>query len=172
MNLFKNLFGKSKDTAMTKSLVEIPLDVQLQAVCIPKEWDSYHLFVSFIPNLQKLPRERWMSFGDHLTKYQIEVKKYLTFTADDLLSYLKFHPDTCQALLSDSEDKRYPSTFLAEMKGGKYRVGRVTHNGDPLIIEIRVFSSLWEAATDYVLFSWGFPRLSKKLSLWYEMDHY
>ena len=157
---------------MTKSLAEIPSKVQLQAACIPKEWESFHLLAPFIPDLQTMPLERWMSFGDHLTEYQIAVKKHLTFTADNLLSHLKKHPKTCKALLSDSYDKRYPSTFLAEMKDGKYRVGRVNRKGEPLITDIHVFPSLWEAAADYVLFSWGFPRLSKDQSSWYEMDHY
>jgi hypothetical protein len=91
----------------------------------------------------------------------------------DLIQYLKAHPETCTALLLGSYDKRYsPSTFIEEWKDNQYRVGWVTSAGNPLIIQIRVFSSFAEATADYVLFSWSFPRLTKEQAIWYELDHY
>jgi hypothetical protein len=73
----------------------------------------------------------------------------------------------------DSYDKRYaPSTFLQEWENNQYRVGWVKAAGDPSITDIRVYSSLADATSDYVLFSWGYPRLSKDQASWHEMDHF
>jgi hypothetical protein len=110
---------------------------------------------------------------ESVSRFQARIKKHFTFSVDELLSFLKVHPETCKTLLYDSYDKRYsPSTFIEEIKNGEYRVGWVTRNENPLITQIRVFPTPWEATADYVLVSWGFPRLTREQSAWYEMEHY
>ena len=98
------------------------------------------------------------------------MKKYLNFTASDLIRYLEAHPETCKALLLDSYDKHYsPSTYIEEWQN-KFRVGWVPSGQSP-INQIRVFTSFAEAAADYVLFSWNFPRLTLEQANWFEMEH-
>jgi hypothetical protein len=83
---------------------------------------------------------------------------------------LEAHPETCSPLLLDSYDKRYsPSTFIEEWQD-KFRVGWVPGGQNP-ITQIRVFTSFAEAAADYVLFSWGFPRLTAEQANWFEIEH-
>ena len=69
-----------------------------------------------------------------------------------------------------------PSTFLEEWKDNQYRVGWVnswaSRNEKPLETQIRIFQSFPEAAADDVLFSWGYPRLTKEQAIWYEMDYF
>jgi hypothetical protein len=146
----------------------IPLEIQLQAVCQPRLQQSYELLVRYLPELKKWnPRE-----GSN-ELFVERAKEHLKFTANELIDYLKAHPETCTVLLNDSYDKRYsPSTFIEKWRFIKYRVGWVTSAGNPLITQIRVFSNFAEATADYVLFSWGFPRLTKEQAKWYEMDHY
>src|SRR5260221_9047758 len=153
---------------MWRSKREIPLEVQFQAICLPKAWQAYDVLKPFAPMLW-----RWFPFLESVERFQARAKRYLHFSTDELILYLKKHPEVCKTLLNDSYDKRYsPSTFIEEMKDSKYRVGWLTRNDNPLINQIRVFPSFWEATTDYVLFSWGFPRLTKKQSAWYEMAYY
>jgi hypothetical protein len=91
--------------------------------------------------------------------------------ADRLVSHLHAHPEICEQLLLASYNKRFsPSTFIEERGDGIYWVGWVPHFGK--IKHIRAFNSFAQAATDYVLFSWGLPRLSKEQADWQKVDKY
>ncbi|HLX82720.1 MAG TPA: hypothetical protein VKR59_02410 [Terriglobales bacterium] len=73
--------------------------------------------------------------------------------AGDISHYFREHPDIAGALLGESYDKRYtPSTFFEE-KGNRFRVGWFTRNATYLCVQ--EFSTLADAATDYLLFSLG-----------------
>ena len=152
---------------MPEDKIQLPLEIQLQAVCMPQiPTKSYDLLVSFLPNLKQ-----WNPKYESTELYKGRVKKHLNFTVTELIKYLAVHPETCNILLNDSYDKRYsPSTFIEEWQN-KYRVGWVPSGQNP-INQIRVFSSFAEATADYVLFSWGFPRLTKEQANWYEIDKY
>jgi hypothetical protein len=146
----------------------VPLEIQLQAVCQPRLQGSYEVLVPYLPALKE-----WNPREGSSELFIERAKKHLNLTALELIEYLKEHPETCSALLIESYDKRYsPTTFIEEWKNNQYRVGWVTSAGNPLINQIRVFSSFAEAAADYVLFSWDFPRLTKEQANWYEIDHY
>ncbi len=152
---------------MQKQTSSIPLETQLQAVCQPRLWQAYDLLVSFLPALKE-----WNPQLGSAELFKERAKEYLAFTSIELIEYLQAHPEICTTLLNDSYDKRYsPATFIEQWKD-KYRVGWVASAGEPSINQIRVFSSFAEAAADYVLFSWGFPRLAKKQVSWSEMEHY
>jgi hypothetical protein len=71
----------------------------------------------------------------------------------EIAAYFRKSPDTAEALLTESYDKRYaPSTFITEENGG-YSVGwSSTKLGNQCV---RQFSNLADAATDYLLFSLG-----------------
>jgi hypothetical protein len=153
---------------MQKQCSRIPLEIQLQAICQPRLSQSYDLLVSFLPELKEWNPELGSS-----ELFKERAKEYLSFSTIELIEYLKAHPETCTVLLNDSYDKRYsPSTFMEEWKDNQYRVGWVTSAGNPLIDQIRVFSNFAEAAADYILFSWDFPRLTKEQANWFEMEHY
>jgi hypothetical protein len=153
---------------MEKHTSKLPLEIQLQVVTQPHLSPSYDLLVSYLPELKD-----WNPKRGSFELYQGRVKQHLTFMPNELIEYLEMHPEACKALLLASYDKRYtPSTFIDEWKDNQYRVGWVRSAGNPLIINIRVFSSFAEAAADYVLYSWGFPRLTKDQANWYEMDHF
>ena len=152
---------------MQEDKVQLPLDIQLQAVCMPQiPTKSYDLLISFLPDL-----EQWNHKNGSSELYKGRVKQYFNFTVTELIKYLEVRPETCKILLNDSYDKRYsPSTFIEEWQD-KYRVGWVPSGHNPTN-QIRVFSSCVEATADYVLFSWGFPRLTKGQANWYEIEKY
>lgn len=71
----------------------------------------------------------------------------------DIAEYFREHPDVSNALLMESYDKRFtPSTFISE-RGDDFDVGWFTRNGG--YQGVQTFSSLADAATDYLLFSLG-----------------
>jgi hypothetical protein len=151
---------------MQKSQSKLPSEIQLQAVCMPRLLDAYDLLISFLPELKEWNPKH----GSH-ELYKERVKEYFNFTVVELVKYLETRPEVCKMLLNDSYDKRYtPSTFIEE-KQGKYRVGWVPGGQNP-INQIRVFSSFAEATADYVLFSWGFPRLKAEQANWVKVEHY
>jgi hypothetical protein len=151
---------------MENNQSQLPLEIQLQVVCTPRMLETYDLLTPLLPELKEWNPKH----GSH-DLYKERVKKHLNFTASELVKYLEIHPEICETLLNDSYDKRYtPSTFI-EQKQDKYRVGWVPSGQSP-INQIRVFSSFAEAATDYVLFSWGFPRLTAEQANWVEVEHY
>ena len=73
--------------------------------------------------------------------------------ASDIAKYLREHPETARALLSESYDKRYfPSSFIDE-QDDRFRVGWFSRDAKYQCIQ--EFSDLADAATDYLLFSLG-----------------
>jgi len=153
---------------MQKQTSSIPLEIQLQVVCQPRLQRSYELLVSYRPELKE-----WDPRDGSNELFIERAKEHLSFTVNELIEYLKAHQEICSTLLNASYDKRSsPSTFIEKWRFLKYRVGWVTSAGNPLINQIRVFSNFAEATADYVLFSWGFPRLTKEQAKWYETDHY
>jgi len=152
---------------MQEDKSRLPLEIQLQAVCLPSVRESYDLLASFLPELKE-----WDPKHKPYELYEERVKKYFNFTAIELIKYLKAHPEICKALLNNSYDKRStPSTFIEEWQNSQYRVGWVPSGQSP-INQIRVFSNFAEATADYVLFSWGFLRLTTEQANWFEMEHY
>jgi hypothetical protein len=129
----------------------IPLDIQLEAACTLRVRDIEAILNSRGFNECVMPSS--LSLKDY--------KHLFVFSADDLLQYLERQPNVCQRLLMDSYDKRYsPSTFIEEWEG-KYRVGWY----EDARREVQVFEKFAEAATDYVLFSLGLPRLSSSVQV-------
>ncbi len=153
---------------MDEAFPAVPLPVQLKAVCLPWHRDAYKLIAPYIPWFR-----RFSLRSKSLEDFEGNIRPYFTFTAEDLIAYLREQPRTCTDLLLDSYDKRYsPSAFIEEWRGCSYRVGWVGRDSLPRITQIRVFPTFAEAVADYVLFSWGFPRLTKQQSTWVEMDQY
>jgi hypothetical protein len=80
----------------------------------------------------------------------------LRFPSYPLATSRKFfreHPEIAGAVLGESYDKRFtPSSFIEE-KGNRFRVGWFTR--DAKYQCVREFSTLADAATDYLLFSLG-----------------
>jgi hypothetical protein len=147
---------------MKNDPVKIPLEIQLEAICFPKLWQTYELLSSYSPELRE-----WDPRRSSTEIFKFKVRGVLNFTTRELILYLENHPEKCEELLCDSYDKRYsPSTFIEEWKN-KYRVGW-SGSGDDR--QLRVFPSFFEAAADYVLFSWGLPRLTKDQSDRHEAD--
>jgi len=151
---------------MRENKSQLSLEIQLQVICLPNTRESYDLIATLLPELKK-----WDPKHESLELYKKHIKEYLNFTAIELIKYLEAQPETCKILLNDSYDKRYtPSTFIEERQNN-YRVGWVPGGHNP-INQIRVFSNFAEATADYVLFSWGFPRLTAEQANWVEGVHY
>ncbi len=75
------------------------------------------------------------------------------FPPAEIAAYFRKHPETAQALLDESYDKRFtPSSFMTE-EGKGFSVG--WFSGSAKRECVRQFSTLAEAATDYLLFSLG-----------------
>ncbi|MDD2799653.1 MAG: hypothetical protein PHV20_13765 [Bacteroidales bacterium] len=75
-----------------------------------------------------------------------------------LLSYLRQRPELCDKILQFSYDKRCsPSTFIEEYENA-YRVGWFDKDRE----QIKTFDKLYEAATDFVLFSWNLGRFERE----------
>src|SRR5919204_5076765 len=73
----------------------------------------------------------------------------------DVVAYFRSDPAAAQRVLHQSYDKRYsPSTFIEEAESG-YRVGWFERDR----LHVQHFADLPEAATDYLLFSFGAGRL-------------
>ena len=73
--------------------------------------------------------------------------------ASEIAKYFHDHPEIAGALLGESYDKRFtPSSFIEE-KGNGFRVGWFTR--DAKYQSVQEFSTLADAATDYLLFSLG-----------------
>jgi hypothetical protein len=73
--------------------------------------------------------------------------------ASEIANYFREHPEIAGALMGESYDKRFtPSTFILET-GNRFAVGWFTR--DAKYESVREFSTLADAATDYLLFSLG-----------------
>jgi len=71
----------------------------------------------------------------------------------DIVAYFRDHPETAEALLHESQDKRFtPSSFIQEANSG-FEVGWFTRKAEHECV--RTFATLADAATDYLLFSLG-----------------
>ena len=71
----------------------------------------------------------------------------------DVVEYFRDHPETAEALLHESSDKRFtPSSFIVQASNG-FEVGWFTRNAEYECV--RTFTTLADAATDYLLFSLG-----------------
>jgi hypothetical protein len=79
---------------MQEDKIQLPLNIQLQAVCMPHiPTRSYDLLISFLPDL-----EPWNPKHGSYELYKGHVKKYLSFTVTELIKYLEVHPETCKIL--------------------------------------------------------------------------
>jgi len=77
--------------------------------------------------------------------------------ASEIAKYFRDHPETAEALLTESYDKRFtPSTFIVQEDAGLFRVGWFSSTAGYECV--RDFSDLADAATDYLLFSLGRTR--------------
>jgi hypothetical protein len=82
----------------------------------------------------------------------VSAKGLSKLSAPEIAVYLKQNPSVANDLLLESCDKRFtPSTFITG-RGDEYRVGWFSRRGYECE---RLFSTLTDAATDYVLFSLG-----------------
>jgi hypothetical protein len=92
------------------------------------------------------------------SKYPIQ-KALFTFSASQLIEYIKEHEEICELLMSQSDDKRYtPSTIITPTKNN-FIVGRFNSRLEFEFYEIQSFDNSIEAAADYVLMNWKSPRL-------------
>jgi hypothetical protein len=74
--------------------------------------------------------------------------------ASEIATYFRGHPETAKALIIESYDKRYsPSTFITDEGNELFRVGWYSRKMGHECV--RDFSTLADAATDYLLFSSG-----------------
>ena len=129
---------------------KIPLPIQFEAACAAV---SVHDRQKVGKILRKYGYPFW------IVNHKKHLKRYVSFTPAELLSYFKQHPYVCQKLVLDSSDKRFsPSTFVQPEKD-KYIVGYVDDSYSPMTRDILYFYTIEEAVTDYVLFSLGMPRL-------------
>ena len=72
-----------------------------------------------------------------------------------IVGFFRSDPDASKRVLTQSYDKRFtPSTFLEEADGG-FRVGWFDGSRQ----HVQQFTEFAEAATDYLLFSFGRGRL-------------
>lgn len=151
----------------TQATHTIPLEIQLKSVCLTSAVYSYDIIRPYVPGLRD-----WDSRSEPFENYKARIRRHLTFTPEELIAYLRERPKTCETLLQHSYDKRYSeTTFIEEWKDGHYRVGWVSTKVTPAVTQVRVFPNFAEATADYVLFSWGLPRLTKEQSAWYKMDY-
>ncbi len=154
---------------MKANASQVPIEIQLQAICLLTPRKSYELLSTFLPELKA-----WdLKNHESLEAYNKRVRESLNFTAIDLIRYLVARNETCVAIMMACSDKRYtPSTVIDSWKDNLYRVGWMEQHGHTPTDQIHVFSSFAEATADYVLFSWGFPRLSKSEANWIEYENF
>ena len=115
-------------------------DIELEAACSLKERQAREILFN--------------------NKFVVGNNKDIVFSFNqyDLLSYLRRRPELCDKILQFSYDKRCsPSTFLEE-NNGSYRVGWFEKDRE----QVKMFDKLYEAATDFVLFSWNLGRLERE----------
>ncbi len=130
----------------------IPLNVQFEAACAASSVHEYNRVTEI---LAPYGYPKWII--DHHSR----LKKYLTFTPDQLMEYLRQHPEVCERLITDCGDKRVSESTVIEknVKNNKYRVYYFNSNSVPHERDILMFDTVEEAVADYVLFSLKMPRL-------------
>ncbi len=136
---------------MSTREIHIPLSIQLEAICLPKLQQTWLMLMPYLPELGALnPRK------DSEDAIRQVIKDHLAFESKDLVEYLGLHPEKCQPLLQHSQESQGASAaFFEAVEGNQYRVGLVGA-GDS---QIQSFATLGQAAADYVLLTWGLPRL-------------
>jgi len=118
--------------------------IELEAACSLTERQAREILAR---------NESWL---DKIICRKNEIK--FSFNQYDLLSYLRQRPELCDKILQFSYDKRCsPSSFIEEHENA-YRVGWFDKERE----QIRTFDRLYEAATDFVLFSWNIGRLERE----------
>ena len=119
-------------------------DIELEAACSLTERQAREI----------LARDK--SWFDKIIGGNNDMK--FSFNQFDLLSYLRQRPELCAKILQFSYDKRCsPATFIEEHEN-TYRVGWFDKDRE----QIKTFDKLYEAATDFVLFSWNLGRLERQ----------
>lgn len=119
-------------------------EIELEAACSLTERQAKEILV------------RDKSWLDKIIRGNNEIK--FNFNQYDLLSFLRQRPELCDKVLQFSYDKRCsPSTFIEEYENA-YRVGWFDNDRE----QIKTFDKLYEAATDFVLFSWNLGRLERE----------
>jgi hypothetical protein len=84
------------------------------------------------------------------------VRALFTFSPQRLVDYIASEPRLADELLGRSYDNRgTPAAYVEEIPGG-YAVGWYDHGRS----EVRRYTCLTDATADYVLLSWGMPRLA------------
>jgi|ERR1700722_1794960 hypothetical protein len=95
-------------------------------------------------------------FPKGFRKQRIEVSAALSvcdLDPEQIVAHFRSNPEPARHLLEESEDKRYtPSTFFSEEYSG-YSVG--WYSAKSRYECVHRFSTLEDAATDYLLFSLG-----------------
>lgn len=77
-------------------------------------------------------------------------------TPEEVVAFFRANPKQCQLVIRMSYDKRYsPSTYVQEV-GKRYHVGWYS-GGDKAV---RIHDEFAAAIADFVLFSFGKPRLT------------
>ncbi|MGV3528250.1 MAG: hypothetical protein ACO1OO_05090 [Flavisolibacter sp.] len=118
--------------------------IELEAACTLTERQAREI----------LARDK--SWFDKIIDGKNDIK--FSFNQYDLLSYLRQRPELCDKILQFSYDQRCsPATFIEEHENA-YRVGWFDKDRE----EIKTFDKLYEAATDFVLFSWNLGRLERE----------
>jgi hypothetical protein len=133
-----------------------PQNVSANAMTTEKKHIELEAACSLTERQAKEILARDKSWLDKLIGTDNEIK--FSFNLYDLLSYLRQRPELCDKILQFSYDKRYsPSTFIEEYENA-YRVGWFDNDRE----QIKTFDKLYEAATDFVLFSWNLGRLERE----------
>jgi len=103
---------------------------------------------------KRKPKKEGFPEGFRVQRIGVTAAKAVSdLPSSEIARYLRDHPETARALLSESYDKRFtPSSFIAE-EADRFRVGWFTR--DAKYECVQEFSDLADAATDYLLFSLG-----------------
>ncbi len=127
----------------------MPLDIQLEAACAAAS-------VNHASKVEGLLQP--YGYPDSPFFSQRALKRFLSFSPLELLDYLHRHPEQCEELFFDCQDKRStPSTFVQQTPRHTYRVGMFEpERGETSVQE---FGTLKQAITDYVLYSLKLGRL-------------
>jgi hypothetical protein len=80
--------------------------------------------------------------------------------ASEIAKYFREHPEIAGALLGESSDKRFTPSSFVEERSNVFRVGWFTR--DARYASVQEFSTLADAATDYLLFSLGKARWTRR----------
>ncbi|NLJ82429.1 MAG: hypothetical protein GX330_04815 [Bacteroidales bacterium] len=135
--------GKRQNVSANAMMTDTK-DIELEAACSLTERQAREI----------LARDN--SWLDKIIGGNNDIK--FSFNQYDLISYLRQRPELCEKILQFSYDKRCsPATFIEEHENA-YRVGWFDKDRE----KTKTFDKLYEAATDFVLFSWNLGRLERE----------